>query len=183
MLSDVAESVRVWLARMLPAGTTVSVSTAFPRGSACGSPRVHAFLGAVSQEPDGAAAHWSMMRDLENHPLGRTGPSPRYRLLFLITARCADPVTELDLLGAVLTGCAWQGTLPRECLRGRLADLAEPIVARCAPDDGPDPRRRFPLRTVLPLTLLVPLTGGPVEPVAPPPRRVRLAQDFTRPPT
>ena len=177
MLRDVDLSLAAWLSGYLPAGGDV----VFDHGSADKSSLALAlYLHDVREEGEMTPGSWSDIRGDAGVLVGRMPPQRRYRMTYLLTAWAGDTLTEHEILGNVLAGCAMHHVLPADCLRGCLADSEQPVMVRCAPGErGCDPRElwaawRMAPRTALELSALAPLPISALVDFPAPPRKIDL---------
>lgn len=190
MLRDVDTSLAAWLVEYLPPGAGVVFDAPDqirdghqPAGTALGL-----FLHEVREEAEITPADWSSVRGDGGQVIGRLPPQRRYRLTYLMTAWAGDRLTEHELLGNVLAGCAVHHIIPTSSLQGCLVDAGQPVMIRCAPfDRGCDPRElwaawRIPPRTALELSVLAPLPITALTTVPPAPRRLELNSARKPPP-
>lgn len=165
MLADLDRSVAAFLARLLPAGTEIRFAT--PDASWTDGSLLAAFMYDI-RETQPPALVGTLTRDADGRATGWQPPVRRYQVSYLLTAWTdAGPLgtNEHELLGAVLVGCATAGSIPDDCLHGRLAEAGEPVALTCA---GQEPAcqaaRIWPHLSVSPRTALDLMVVAPVVP-------------------
>lgn len=164
MLADLDQSVAEFLGRMLPDGASVRFDP--PATSWVSEPPDPPFLDAFLydiREAQPPASDGTLTTDPDGRADGWQPPVRRYRVSYLLTAWTDDGLREHELLGAVLVGCAAAYSLPADCLRGTLAEMAEPLPVACAGSTPACehaliwPRLAAPARTALDLRVVAPV--------------------------
>ncbi|BCJ31902.1 Pvc16 family protein [Actinocatenispora sera] len=179
MIADLDTALERWLARMLPDEVAIVLDPPTTPGPV---PVVHAWLYAIREDPDGAPAGGSSVRDDDGRVVARLPAPRRYRFDYLLTAWAQTARSEHELLGQVLVSAASTLALPPEYLDGRLAN-GYPVVVRCAPQDPDRPAgtgwwaARPSARTALALTVLATLVPEADAELSPSPRRVALRSE------
>lgn len=192
MLSDADQSLASWLRRLLPSDVGIRFEPPDPQW-VTKPPEdrfVNAFLHAIRQDSRGQQSGWSDLRDEEGRVVGRRPAAQYYRLAYLATVwvaaagagGAADRIAaEHEILGGLLNGCAQQGVLPLDCLRGSLAEAGVTTVLECSPVDSLAATGTlwsgFGLapRAFLELVLVAPAAPPVLTEIAPPAREIVLS--------
>jgi hypothetical protein len=134
------------------------------------------FLYAVDQDTTGMPAGEIRLRDGAGRPTGIMLPTRRYAVTYLLTAWAGDPLTEHQLLGAVLVAHAAQDQLDREYLRGVLAeaDVCLSVHVGRASSAMAWEVTGVPGRSGLALTVLAPAVPPLAQITAPPAEQLEL---------
>lgn len=182
MIHDVDRSLTTWLGRCLPAGTAVRFTS--PRPEWLTRPPepvlLNGFLYDIREDVSLLASDVVALRDTDGQTTARRAPTRHYRLRYLLTAWVADnePLTEHELLAAVLRGAVADLTIPADCLAGSLVEAGELVPMRCAPA-GEKPAGvdmwaacGLPPRTTLDLVVTAPLVPLAITDLAPAPSAI-----------
>jgi hypothetical protein len=179
VIRDVDATLAAWLARHVP-GVRISFAPPGHETAKGGAAVLSVHLYGVREDADGSLSGWDVVRDQKGVVVGRTPPSRRYRLTYLLVATAADTLTEHDVLGRVLAGAVQDEVVPQEFLAGELVHAERDVLVRCAPATGTaDPQHLWatwdcPARTALELSVLAPMPMSFLLSAPPPPSHIDL---------
>jgi hypothetical protein len=128
MIHDVDEALRKLVLEYAVNGSGAEVSFEAPTkewAARRNTPTVNVYLYDVREDLDRRQVEWEEIRDDSGRVTSRKPPPRRYKLSYLVTCWTQRPEDEHRLLSSLLATFLRYETVPRDALRGTLAEITQ----------------------------------------------------------